>query len=169
MKKSETTVSLPQDGKLIYVTEWRKQLTWLVFGWFALLDIGIAITVFIKGSLIGVLIGLAVLVLAFFTLRLAVTGLMVETDGVTLRAALWTYHWGWDEVDHFELKERGYIRLRIHLRDGRIKKAPGFFARKPTEEQRCQALFAALEDRREREQDRAVRDEVLPKTGSDGE
>jgi hypothetical protein len=38
------------------------------------------------------------------------------------------------------------------LRDGKIKKAVGFFARSPAQEERCQALFRALEERLEAEQ-----------------
>jgi hypothetical protein len=145
---------LPPDGKLIIVSQWRRQITWGVFILFALCDLSIAIVAFTLGNLNGFALGLACLLFAAFSLLAPMTGLSLERQGIRVRMALWTYHWSWNQVARFELKPRGYIpRLRIHLRDGRVKKVRGgFFTRRPEEEERAQALVNALEERLKAEQ-----------------
>lgn len=124
-----------------------------VFIWFALGNLSIAVVALSLGKPKGFALGFAGLLFAAFCLRAPLTGLAVEHEGIKVRTAVRTYHWSWSEIKQFELKPRGYIpRLRIHLRDGRVKKARGFFARRPEEEERCQALFRALEERLKAEQ-----------------
>jgi hypothetical protein len=151
--RGNTTDILPPNGHLVYASSVRHQITWLAFGWFALIDLVVAATALALGSFAGVALGVGCVVLAIWSLRIPTTGLVLEEHGIRLRTAFWTYKWHWDEVRRFELKPRGYIpRFRIHLTDGRIKKAGGFFARRPTEEERSQALVAALTDRLRAEQ-----------------
>jgi len=141
---------LPPDGTLIYVSEWRQTAGWIVFGWFGLGSLSIAVVAPFLGSIAGFGIALGALVNAAFCARAAMTGISLEPGGMRLRTVLRTYHWTWNEIERFELKPRGYIpRLRIHLRDGRVKKSRGFFARRRSEEERCQALFQALVERLE--------------------
>lgn len=141
---------LPPDGTLIYVAEWRRLMTWGVFGVFACGSGSIAIGGLILGSTAGAGLAIGSLATAVFCVRAAMTGLSLERNGIRLRTMPRTYHLSWDEIDRFELKPRGYPpRFRIHLRDGRVKKARGFSASLPKEEERLQALFRALEVRLE--------------------
>lgn len=140
--------ALPADGKLIHASPWRQQITVGFFVWVALGNLSVAVVAFTLGSSKGLALGVGSLLFAAFCLRAPLTGLAVEHEGIKVRTAVWTYHWSWREIEYFELKPRGYIpRLRIHLSDGRVKKARGFFARRPEEEERCQALFRGLQER----------------------
>ena len=148
-----TAATLPPDGHLVYASSFRYQVTWAAFGLFALMDLAIAVTAFALGTVAGAALGTACLILAAWSLRIPTTGLVLEKDGIRLRTAFWTYRWDWHEIRRFELKPRGNIpRFRIHLCDGQTKKARGFFARGPSEEERSQALVAALVDRLKAEQ-----------------
>jgi hypothetical protein len=119
-------------------------------GWFGLLSVFAAVTGVLLGTVTEFTIALGASVNAGFCLRAARSGILLGHSGVELRTALRTYRWSWGEIDWLELKPRGYIpRLRIHFRDGRVKMARRFFARRSADEERCQALFAALEDRLE--------------------
>jgi hypothetical protein len=122
---------------------------------YAFFAIGVPIKIFQEGSpAIAALIGVAGFGFAAVgSARLAMSGVMLEPEGIKVRSAWRTHHWGWNEIERFELRERGHIpRLRIHLRNGKIKKAVGFFARSPAQEERCQALFRGLEERLQAEQ-----------------
>lgn len=148
---------LPPDGTIIYVSVWRQTIAWFFFGWLALGSLYVAVVAALLGSLAGFGLAIGALANAGFCGRAAMAGVSLEQRGVKLRTPWWTYRWRWDEVDRFELKPRGYIpRLRIHLRNGRSKRAIGFFARGTKEEERCQALFQALETRLKMEQSRPL-------------
>lgn len=137
--QARNALILPPDGTLIYVSEWRRMIVWVGFGYFALGSFSIAVAALLLGSLAGLGIAIGSFVNAAFCARMPMTGISLEPGGVRLRTALRTYHWTWDEIERFELKPRGYIpRLRIHLRDGRVKKSRGLFARRRSEEERCQ-------------------------------
>lgn len=155
MENNETSV-LPPDGKLIYITPWRREIAGACLLLLGLMNLSLGITALLLGKPAGILLGLFSFAMAAFSIRAAMGGLMLEQSGVKLRTPVWTYRWEWSEVECFELKPRGYTpRLRIHLRSGRVKKVRGgFFAGTPSEEKRCQAFFRALEARLEREQRR---------------
>lgn len=145
------TSVLPPDGRLIRVSQWRQQIVWLCFGGFALLYVNAAVHAFLAGSVYGVLLGLGLLVGGGISLRVPTTGLILEKQGVKVRSPLWTRHYAWGEIGCFELVGHPvspYMhRLRIHLLDGGVKKARGFFARGHDEEARQKILFQALQER----------------------
>lgn len=146
---------LPPDGAIVEVSPWRRQLGWIVAAVFLSIDAVILINAIKIASLAAAGLGLFAIALAVFAVRMPLSGLTLSNEGIQLRSAWWTYRWRWEEVGRFELRDRGNIpRLRIHLRNGKVQKARGFTARKPTEEERCRALFDALEERRQREQAR---------------
>lgn len=145
---------LPADGTLVYVSPWRRNVAWLGSGIFIVIYLNALIRAVQVGGLLPMLIALFSSVMIIFALRMPMSGIILRSSGVTLRMAWWTFSWSWNEIDHFELGERGSLRLRVHLRDGRTKKAKGFFARSSEEEERCHLLFAALNERLEREQAR---------------
>lgn len=151
----EDAVTLPPDGAFIEVSPWRRQLGWIltvVFGSMALFAMG---KVLQKGDVAAIPIALYQLIIAGLAVRLPLCGLLLEQSGVKLRTLVWTHRWSWGEIDRFELKERGYIpRLRVHLSNGKVKRAPGFLARSTSQEERCQALFKALQERLEAEKRR---------------
>lgn len=88
--------------------------------------------------------------------RMALSGVSATAQGVRARSTWWTYSWCWDEVERFELRERGEVpRFRVHLRKGgRVHGFPGFFARSREQEARGRALFRELEKRLEAEHER---------------
>lgn len=155
----ESTAILPPDGTIIRVSQWRQQIAWIptvLYGLFALWSPVFAAQ---KGSplagrIIGVLgFGFAAAVSA----RMALSGVMIEHEGIKARSAWWTSHWRWEEIERFELRARGELpRFRVHLRDGQVRGFLGFFARSPVQEARSKELFRALEQRLRAEQD-AVR------------
>lgn len=90
---------------------------------------------------------------AFVLARGALGGIVLSADGVKARSTWRTYHWRWDEIKNFELREKGETpRLRVHLTNGRVHGFLGFYARTKEDEERGQELFAALEERLKREQ-----------------
>lgn len=145
---------LPPDGTAIVVSPWRRKIGWMVAVVFVFLNLSVAVeAVQIGGDPVAIALIFFCIALMVFSVRMPLSGVSLEAEGIRVRSAWWTHHWRWDEIDHFELRERGNIpRLRIHLRNGKIKKAVGFFARSPAQEERCQAMFRALEERLETEQ-----------------
>jgi len=141
---------LPPDGKVIWVVQWRQQLVLTYFIVFALMFLGIALSGFLIGSA-GYLLGLGALAWAAWAVRVPLTGLILEPQGIKVRAPLWTYQYSWQEVESFELIERPISpyahRFRIHLSDGRVRKVRGFFARGSAEEKRRQEVMKALQAR----------------------
>lgn len=152
--RSSGSSLLPPDGTRLRVSPWRQQIAWIPTALYTFFAIGLPITAIQDGYAIAALVSLLGCGFAAIgSARLALSGVILEPRGIKVRSAWWTHHWRWDDIDHFELRERGNIpRLRIHLRNGKIKKAVGFFARSPAQEERCQALFGALEERLEAEQ-----------------
>lgn len=142
-------VDLPPDGTLIRVSQWRRRMAWIptvLYALFALWSPVYAIQEGVPAAmLIGVLgFGFAAAVSA----RMALGGVILEPNGVKARNIWRTYHWRWDEIERFELRQRGEVpRFRIHLRDGKVRGFLGFFARSPAQEARGQAFFKALQER----------------------
>lgn len=88
----------------------------------------------------------------YASIRMPLSGVILEQRGVKARSLWRTYHWQWDEIEKFELRNRGETpRFRVHLTDGSSKGFLGFFARSPEQEKKGQLLFEALEERLERE------------------
>lgn len=144
-------ISLPEDDTIIEVSPWRRQIGWAFAAFIAVTGLSIAYKGFRFGDLYGLMLGIWGILLTVAVVRLPLEGIMLAPGGIKVRYIWWTYHWHWSEIDHFELKPRGYIpRLRIHLRNGRTKRVRGFLARSPNQEARAQALFRALEERLER-------------------
>jgi hypothetical protein len=117
----------------------------------------IAVLVLVHAVQIGrpaaILQGLPYAILAAFIARGAMNGVIVEPWGVKARTTFRTYRWRWDEIERFELREKGETpRFRVHLRNGRARGFLGFYARTAAEEEKSQALFKALEERLETEQ-----------------
>jgi len=148
---------LPPDGKVIWVSHWRQQLVLTYFVVFALLFLGIAIRAFAIGST-GYLLGMGALAWGAWSIRIPLTGLILEPQGIKVRTPLWTYQYSWQEVKSFELVERPISpyaqRFRIHLSAGRVRKVRGFFARGSDEEERRQEMMKALEARLAQEHER---------------
>jgi hypothetical protein len=142
---------LPSDGKLIFVSKWRRQVVVACFLCFALIYVAIAVASFTHGSTFGVLWGTGALVWGVWAIRIPLTGLILEPQGIKVRAPLWTYHYSWQEIKSFELVERPISpyaqRFLIHLSDGRVRKVRGFFARGSAEEEGRQEIMKALEAR----------------------
>jgi len=144
---------LPPDGTIVYVSPWRRRIAWVCTAGFVYLNLAVAIKSLQLGGLVGIGLVFFSAILIVFVVRLPLSGMILGPQGIKVRSAWWTNNWCWDEISRFELLERGNSpRLRIHLRNGRIKKAVGFFARSPAQEERCQAMFRALEERLEAEQ-----------------
>jgi len=147
----KTQPALLSDGRLIYVSQKRRQIVSAVFLCYALIFLAIAIAAYSLGSLFGVLWGTGALAWGAWVLRIPRTGLIVEQQGIKIRSPLWTYHYPWREVQAFELIERPIspymYRLRVHLRDGSVRKVRGFFARGPAEEEKRRLMLRALEER----------------------
>lgn len=151
-QEAQTGSFLPPDGRIVEVSPWRRQLGWVLTVAFGYLGIAAIVKLFQSGKIDSAspAITLYLLVMIGLAVRLPLCGLLLEQTGVKLRGLAWTHQWSWSQIDHFELKERGCIpRLRIHLSDGKVKRVPGFMARSPSQEERCQALFRALEQRLE--------------------
>jgi hypothetical protein len=153
MESAEAASALPSDGKIIRVSEWRKNFLWLgafVFGFVGLSVVVSAIQIGRPSALLPALTAIGVIVASF---RMPIGGVILERSGIKARNLLRTYRWQWNEIERFELRERGETpRLRIHLRDGQTKGFPGFFARTPAEEARAKELIQALQDRLQSEQ-----------------
>lgn len=146
------SVDLPPDGTLIRVSPWRGQVMWVGTTVFVFIDISVLIKVIELGRLAGVLPALACMFSAIIAIRMPLSGVILERDGVKARNIWWTYHWRWNEIERFELRERGETpRFQIHLCDDGTKGFLGFFARSPSQEERGRALFRALERRLEAE------------------
>lgn len=144
--------SLPPDGTLIRVSPWRRQVMWVGIVVLVFVDISVLVKVIELGRLVGVLPALASVFSAIVAIRMSLSGVMLLSGGVKARNIWWTYHWQWNEIERFELRERGETpRFRIRLRDGKVKGFLGFFARSSSQEERGQALFRALEKRLEDE------------------
>lgn len=89
---------------------------------------------------------------------MTLSGVIFESQGVKARTVWRTYHWAWDEIERFELRDRGEVpRFQIHLRDGTTQGFLGFFARSSTQEARGQALFEALANRLETEHSKSAK------------
>lgn len=142
---------LPLDGKLICVSQWRRQIVLAVFLCYVLIFLAISIAYFTIGGVLGVVLGMGAVACGLWACRVPFTGLILDQQGVKIRAPLWTYHYSWHDVQRFELVERPvspYMhRFRVHLRDGRVKKVRGFYARGPAEEERRRLMLEALEER----------------------
>jgi hypothetical protein len=144
---------LPLDGTIIRVSQWRRQMAWVPAVFYAFFAVCSAAYALQKGvpaaALLGVLgFGFA----AVLSARAALSGVILESGGVKARGTWRTYYWRWEEIECFELRERGEMpRFRIRLRNGKTPGFRGFFARSPEQEARGQALFRALEARLEAE------------------
>lgn len=88
---------------------------------------------------------------AIFFFQAGRAGLVVETDGVTLRGIIRRRHWAWREIEGFEIQFVVYFPpLKINLQDGRHIRAPGFRGRTAKDRE--------LADRRVAELNRRVED-----------
>lgn len=149
---TETSI-LPPDGTIIRVSQWRGQMAWIPAALYAFFAVWSAAYAIQKGvpaaALLGVLgFGFA----AVLSARMALSGVILESRGIKARGTWRTYDWRWEEIEGFELRERGEMpRFRIHLRNGKTLGLRGFFARSSEQEARGQALFRALEARLEAE------------------
>lgn len=147
------TLDLPQDGTIIRVSQWRRQVTWIPSAIFAFLASGTLIEFIHESQPIAALFGPVSLgFCAAGFARMALAGVILEPYGVKARTFWRTYRWNWDEIERFELRKRGEMpRFQIHLTDGHTKGFLGFFARSPNQEARGAALFRAMEQRLETE------------------
>lgn len=154
--KDEGTPSgalLPEDGTIIRVSPWRRQLLWLGAALLIFINFSVVVQAIHIGRPIA-LVPVAVCVLAtVIAFRIPMSGFVLEADGVRARSVWRNYFWRWDEIDRFELRERGEPRrLKIHLCDGSRYGFSGFFARSTAQEERGRSLLVSLEERLKSEQ-----------------
>jgi hypothetical protein len=139
---------LPPDGTIIRANEKRRQVLWVPVIIYALLGIYVIGFAIDRGSLpaaaVGVVIFGGVVALSVQTAR---NGIVLSSRGIKARG--WrTRKWSWEEIDHFELRERGQRpRFLVHLRNGESHGVVGFFGRSEEEEERAQRLHGALAER----------------------
>jgi hypothetical protein len=148
---------LPPDGTIIRVSDWRRQALWAataIFASFAASLVVYTIQVQEPAILLGALgYGCGA---ALFG-RGALQGVILEPDGIKARGTLRTYQWRWDEIEHFELRERGETpRFRVHLRNGTTKGFLGFFSRTAEQESKARMMLKALDERLKVEQERRL-------------
>ena len=139
-------VTLLPEGTLIEVSPWRRWAFWLLAIVGILFSLNEAARAFETGGLSYALTLYWLGSAAVFS-RFPLLGVTIERSGIKLRAAIRNHHLQWGEIERFELTEKRVNRLRIHLRDGGEMEAGGFTAHSASEEERCQALFKALEER----------------------
>src|SRR3954454_14306701 len=152
MRATEPASVLPSDGTIIRVSDWRRKLLWSCAAGFAVVGFSVIVSAIQVGRPLAIVPALFAVGVIFTSVRMPLSGVVLEQTGVKARGLWRTYRWRWDEIERFELRERGEPpRFRIHLRDGRTKGFSGFFARSPEQEERGQALFKALEKRLEDE------------------
>jgi hypothetical protein len=150
---------LPPDGTILRVSQWRRQSGWIPTAIFAFLAIGTLIEVVQESHPVSALVGpLGLGLVALGFARMSLSGVILESQGVKARTVWRTYHWTWDEIERFELRDRGEVpRFQIQLRDGTTRGFLGFFARSPAQEAKGQALFEALRNRLETEHAKSAR------------
>jgi hypothetical protein len=85
------------------------------------------------------------------SIRIAIAGLILTSDRVSVRTFFRTRHWAWEEILHFELRPKGRPRLQLKPRDGDSVGVFGFYTGSRKEQARAVELLAALERRREAE------------------
>jgi hypothetical protein len=149
-KRSAADVTLPPDGTLIRVGTWRIKVAWVGTFIIGLIVLSVLVQAIQIGRPVALLSALAgIFGLAVF-IRIPLSGVIIEAQGVKARSVWWTYQWRWGEIERFELRDKGEKpRFRIRLRDGRTKGFVGFFTQSQSEEERGRALFKALEERLE--------------------
>jgi hypothetical protein len=138
--------SLP-EGKLLRLNDWEEPGAWLLAGLVALCGIVIALPV--EGRGVDELIaGLPMVGAGIVIASVARSGLIIDQQGITVRALLRSRRWAWSEVDHFEVRApllRG--ALRIHLMNGRVVSTPGLDGRSARERRLSEAWLAELNRR----------------------
>jgi hypothetical protein len=152
-KQSTVNTSLPPDGTLIRVGTWRVKVAWVGTSIIGLIVLSVLIQAIQIGRPVALLSALAAIFGLAVFVRMPLSGVIFEAQGVKARSVWWTYQWQWDEIERFELRDKGEKpRFRIRLRNGRTKGFVGFFTQSQSEEERGRALFSALEERLEVEQ-----------------
>jgi hypothetical protein len=144
---------LPPDGTIIRVSPWRRQIFWVGaagMGFLALCVISYAVQI---GRPAVALEAIGVFLMGLASARWAICGVAIDSSGLKARSTFRTFNWRWDEIERFELRERGETpRFQVHLKNGKVRGFLGFFARSPEEEERARELFQALQTRLRMEQ-----------------
>lgn len=150
--RSATVAGLPPDGTLLRIGMWRVKIMWAGTIVIGLIALSVLIEAIQIGSPAAFLSALAAIFASGVFIRMPLSGVLFEQQGVKARTVWRTYKWRWNEIECFELREKGEKpRFRIRLRDGRTKGFVGFFTQSQAEEERGQALFRAAESRLEAE------------------
>lgn len=157
MQGEEKQDYLPSNGTIVRVAAWRRQGLWFCSAAAASLAICVIVYAVSSGRPVAATGALGYLAFAGGLTRGAMSGVVVEENGIKARNIWKTYHWRWDEIDRFELREKGENpRFQVHLRNGQVRGFLGFYARSDEEEARAQHLAESLQVRLERDQAKAA-------------
>lgn len=95
-------------------------------------------------------LGLAFLIEAAWLARGAMSGIWLQSEGITLKRTFRTYDLSWSEIQSFHLRRAIYRPcLVVRLVGGREIGALGFASRTPRERERAEHIVAVLNERRE--------------------
>ena len=138
------------EGEPLVLNEWEQSLLFLfalVLGLIGLFLLISAVQHHLHGAArpVG---GLVWIGGAVFFFQAGRSGLVVDSDGVTLRGIIRRRHWTWREIDGFEIKFVVYFPpLKMNLKDGRHVRVRGFRGRTAKDRELAERRIAELNRR----------------------